>query len=521
MRTALADATSSVRDLPEKWAPQTVSTPQGRDEIEAAARSALPKGLSKSLSWVAGAKLPELCWADGAVVPDVVWHWWVHLAVKARLVEPGVTLRTGAALLDRESRQVFAAALLRRYSGESRRSATTTKGILAVVAALGGSGVAGRVEKYLSAWPERTAQAKALIELLAWVDDPEAPGLLVSLERVLRPTKLVTHARQVADVLAKRQGLAGGWALEDRVVPDAGLDAHGQVRLGYGPRSFVLTLTDEMGWAVTDENNKTLRGLPSARSNDDPGQVAAAKALFARVKVAVKQVADIQVPRLRTHMASGRTWTVAEWDEFIGSHPIMSRFARRLVWTADPGGTFRPLPDGTFTDVHDRPFTIDPDAAVRLAHSTAMTSVQRKAWQEHLNDYEVTVLFDQLGTDPVTLDDPDSTALTLMRGYRVEQPVLTRQAARHGYRRDRSGSYTKEYPAAQIVAVLSHEWTHFATLHKGPRPVPLTDLSFRAVGQDEPLRLGDVPSALLAESWADMVAIAGFGTPPVPSGGAR
>ncbi|MCL2090474.1 MAG: DUF4132 domain-containing protein [Micrococcales bacterium] len=582
--TAAADSAPSVRALSQVWSLQSVpdsETPHRHEAVEAAARRALPRGLSEGLAWVTEAGLPPLRWADGGMVPDVVWQWWVHLAVKAKQVVPGAVLADGmslvghTALVERLSGQRFAATLLKAWldrdlrpptaeqarAAADRKAATmhsgqpswvvdqlrqmrvdgwerahqglsvaeladlllphlarqpadtaavASKGVLALVAAMGGPGLADPVSRYLNRWAKRTTQARALIELLALVDDPAALHLLVSLSR--RPGRLRGRAVDQLAAAARRQGVSVA-DLVDRVVPDAGLDATGRLMLSYGPRSFEVQLTDSLGWQVRDETGQVLRSLPPARATDDKEAVAAAKTTFKNAKSTVAAVAKTQTPRLRDHMAAGRTWTTHEWEQQIRHHPIMSRLATGLVWQT-AAESFRPLSDGTLTGSDDAPVTLRPDAPVSLAHSTTLALAERAAWQVHLADYEVVAPFDQLGHDPVVVADPTATAVDGWRGHTVVFGVLDTQATRRGYEYDHDQgwihSYHKEYSTLGITVVISFSGAEMRA--DRTTRVTLTDLSFVHNGTAQPL--GQVPAALLTESWVDMAAIAATGPDP-------
>ncbi|MCL2090485.1 MAG: DUF4132 domain-containing protein [Micrococcales bacterium] len=548
---ALADAAPSVRALPVQWSPALVVTPPGRDGIETTARAGIPNGLPRGVARVVEG-LPPLRWADLGRVPDVVWHWWVHLAVQSKRIEPAAALRTAASLLDPASAQVFADALLRawiaddteprpvdeamaaasahadkvcqyatspghsgRFTGKTpdeiratilRRhlerpggSAGYSKGMLALVAAFGARDVAGPVAEYLDTWARRESQAKALIELLAWVGDAVSVQLLSTLGDRLRRWRLVAHAREVSDALAARRGVPV-WEMFDQSVPDAGLDTAGRLRLSYGPRSFVATLNDDLTWTVHDQAGRVQRGLPPVRSTDDPAAVATAKMAFAQAKAAVKDIVEIQAPRLRNHMAAGRRWTVQQWREQIADHPVMSRLGHRLVWVAESNCPFRLLADGTLTDVHDHPVTLHPDGTVRLAHSTRLTPDERRAWQVHLADYEVVAPFDQLGTDPLVLTADD---LTRLNGVTLDRTVFRRLAKCHGFREETDSDFVKFYPAAQITADLSY--TRVGDV------VTLAGLWFRRGTRKASWPLSGISPAILTETWADVCDIAAAG----------
>ncbi|MCL2090472.1 MAG: DUF4132 domain-containing protein [Micrococcales bacterium] len=585
--TALADRSVVIRRLPQRWDPDraALSTdraepPVARNAVEAAARQGMPRKMPKT-SWLVKAGLPQLRWADGEPVPDVVWQWWAKTSIEARWVEPGTEMLAWAALLDQSSAHAFAAALLKAwieedvsdekivaraakdaaeqksrfpmvsateqeifegllktYRSNPPFSASSSRGVLALVAAFGGPGIAEQVSQYLTRWG-RVTQVMALIELSTWVDDDAAVQLLVTHPKVLGDPDFRKHATEQLWRLADRLGISSA-EFADRAVSDAGLDAEGALRLSYGLRSFTAQLTDDLTWTVRDDAGKVRRGgLPAASTTDDADQVVAAKAELAQTKKVVRELVAAQTARLRELMVSDHAWTAAQWlPRFVG-HPVMSRLAQRLVWIAEPGGTFRLLADRTLAGPDDEPFVLDDQATVRLAHSTRLTPDQRDAWWAHLDDHQVTGLFDQLGTEPVVLDDPDITVLTGRQGYVITAAELRKQAVVRGWQRGdlmrtqkgRDGvqevrdpvtkmwvrhpepvvrSYDKDYPTARITAQIRFVGTFFPEDFPDETPQATFD-GLRFCRDNEPLPLREVPPAMIAECWADLVAIAAAG----------
>ena len=145
----------------------------------------------------------------------------------------------------------------------------------------------------------------------------------------------------------------------------------------------------------------------------------------------------LQAERLYEALCTERSWAYDDWDRYLRQHPVMRHLTQRLAWTATtddaPGMSslvFRPLDDGTLTDVDDEEVTVAPQRAgagrPRLATSTPNRS---RAWQSHFADYEVTPLFQQLGKGTFELPDEQADAQEiddfkghLRRGVRAARP---------------------------------------------------------------------------------------------------
>ncbi|MCL2849868.1 MAG: DUF4132 domain-containing protein [Micrococcales bacterium] len=592
--TATADPSVTVRRLTQRWDPDSAVGPadvvSDHGDIETTARQAMSKKLPGALVWLVEAGLPPLRWADGQPVLDVVWQWWAKVSVDARRVEPTSVVRAGAALVEPSSAQAFAVALLEAWiaqdapsealvaeaaaraaqrrpspswstidavlyqmQGNRRPSASSSRGVLALVVALGGPGVDVPVERYLRAWSRRVTestsarftQMMALIEVLAWVDDESARALLATLPTWIYQRRLVRHTWEQLTELAARLGTTAA-ELADRPTPlTGGVDNHGELHLDYGPRSFVACLNDDLTWEIRDDTGRVRRALPPCATNDDPEAVAHARARFSEVNASVRELVSVQAARLHELMLIGHTWPGALWTGRFGTHPIMSRLARCLLWqtvgTTDPSADgFRPLADGTLTSVHDD-VVADLQAPVRLVHGALVSDQQRDMCSAHLHDYQVASLFDQLSTEAVVLTDLDATEMTALRGRSLPSRDLRAQATSRGWRYDETiglhavqrgdqvvqqvwdesrqrwvrattpveQCYDKQYRTVWISARIG--FTTPVVVEKDP-PATLTVLRFTRDGQV--LRLADVPPALLAESWADMNDIAASSAGP-------
>ena len=60
-------------------------------------------------------------------------------------------------------------------------------------------------------------------------------------------------------------------------------------------------------------------------------------------------------------------------------------------------GAFRPTAEGDFTASNDEAVELERFAAVKLAYGALLDEPEAKAWQTHLDDYEVEPLFTQFG----------------------------------------------------------------------------------------------------------------------------
>ena len=407
-------------------------------------------------------------------------------------------------------------------------SAIADKGLLALTVRMDGAELARAVRDYeATCWRWQgghRAQLAALMTALAANGHPDALALLQSAAR----GHTMRSIRKTATALLEQVARWRGWSadeLADRMIPTAGFDDDGALRLSYGERTVIARPTPEGGVVLADADGRPLKSLPAARASDDPGEADAAKKRLGSARRQVKAAMSLQTARLYEAMCASRTWPADQWRELLADHPLVGRLVTRLIWEALPDGVrFRPAEDGALLGVDDAAVELAPGAAVRLAHRTALSGAEAHAWRRHLADYEVSPPFDQLGA--AAPDVPvDATAVRAPGGRRVTTAfALRRAAAKRGWRRapaEDGGwfwSYLKDFPSLGLTATVNFSG---ARLPEEDEPCAVDDLEVRR-GR-APVALGRVPPVLLAECCADFAALAALGRPDPhwrPSAGA-
>ena len=316
-----------------------------------------------------------------------------------------------------------------------------------------------------------------------------------------------------------------GWSAEelaDRTVPTGGLDPDGLLRLSYGEREFTGRLTPELRIVLTDSSGKTLKTLPEARASESSLKANEAKKQLRTARKDAKAVLTFQSARLYEAMCGGRTWTGADWRTLLRGHPLVGLLVTRLVWLMTPAGggeqvAFRPVEDGALLDADDGVVELSDEAVIRLAHGTLMGSREVAAWRDHLADYQVDPLFDQL-TATAPQVETGASRVDDFSGRPTTALVLRRAATGRGYRHGQTVSgpwfvdYTKDFTSLGLTAVLGFSG---ADLPEGETRCTLGGLSFRR-GHRETLP-AEVPPVLLAECHADYRAVADAAADADPS----
>jgi hypothetical protein len=431
---------------------------------------------------------------------------------------------------------------------ECKGSAIGEKGILAIVSAAGDADCVKMAEQYIRKWfGQRAAQCKALVEMLAWLDNPTSIQVLLSIGNRFRTKSIRDAAAEHVKSLAERRG----WTLDelaDRTIPDGGFerdtDADGRpigeeakLVLDYGPRTFTVQLNDDLEPVIATAEGKRVKAPPAPGKSDDEEKAKIAKKQFGDAKKTVKQVVKTQGERLYEAMCTQRRWRFDDWQRYLAHHPIVGRLCCRLIWAVFDEqwqdevagalrGCFRPLEDGSLTNEKDEAVTFAADAVMRLAHTCNVPAEHEAAWAQHLKDYDVEPLFAQFGRHVFALPEKQrkDTEIKEFEGHVLSNFKLRGKATKLGYIRGQAEDggwfhlYRKPFVSLEIEAILNFTGS---PLPEEDRTVGLISLSFQQLRQgggemnyfdNSALALEKVPAVLLSECYNDVKQIAAEGS---------
>lgn len=562
---------------------QAVEKYLDRDALGTEAKKSLAKGLSKELDWFPWNAMPQVRWADGhGQVPTDVLKWMLLQAFKQKLPEPNAVLRKYCAMFDPRDREAFGQFVLEAWLQEDVRpitadeamararssaqstlqsmsqypqyyqndprlgmsvdeliaaalpsllrqpagSATGSKGLLAVAAACAAERAAAPTQRFLKEWyGSRASQGKALIAMLAWIEHPSATQLMLAIGSRFRTRSFQEEATRQAEALADRKG----WSLAelaDRTIPSAGFDDDGVLELSYGPRAFQAKLLPDFKVELFNPEGKKIAALPEPRQDDDAESAKQAKKAFSSAKKELKSIVDLQTDRLYEALCTQREWPYEDWKTYLFAHPVVRHLVQRLVWVQVEDGNvaqiFRPMDDGSLSDCDDNTVTLPDTAKVRLAHDSLLNSDEVTAWQQHLVDYEVKPLFQQLGKGRYSLPAELAQADQVLdfKGHMLETYALRGRALKLGYTRGPAEDggwftvYEKRFPTLGLQAIIEFTGN---PLPEENRNVALLSLSFASSQagdrwQRGKMVLAKVPAVLLSECYNDLRLIASEGS---------
>ena len=396
-------------------------------------------------------------------------------------------------------------------------SAIKAKGMLALITGIEGRVAVSILRSFMKNHYIRRAQIEAMLESLANSDDPMIIQLLLSLARRYRMASIQEKARYLVDSIAERSG----WTIEeltDRTISTAGLDDNGLLILDYGERSFIASLDDKFKWQLKNADGEKIKALPEARKSENPELVKEAKKQFSNSKKELSQLLTMQISRFYEAMCAERQWRVEDWQKYLQPHPIVGRLIQRLVWLElDNNGqivnSFRPTEDGSLITNQDNEILLDQNHFITIAHSALLESDDIAQWQSHLKDYKVNRLFEQFGALLPDMSKFKNGIIADRLGWLTDSFTLRSVLTKLGYGRDdiefRGSFYGYHKYFSSLNIYINIEFSGSMVPEENiPAVLYYIYFSNKKGFKDRAIPLDKLPKVLLAEGYADYMAVA-------------
>jgi hypothetical protein len=320
-------------------------------------------------------------------------------------------------------------------------------------------------------WPGQSQHGRAVLglEVLRCIGTDTAIMQLNGIAQKVKFQGLKNKAREMMEAIAKDRGLTRA-ELEDRIVPDLGLDARGSRTLDFGPRQFRVALGPDLSPQVRDGDGKLRADLPKPGSKDDTAKAMAAVEAWKLLKKQLREALRIQGPRLEQAMVTGRKWPLADFLALLVNHPLMTNLAQRLVWAAYDGSgtrlrTFRVTEEKLFTDQTDSAVSLADATAVGIVHPMNLSASESQTWGQVLSDYEIVSPFLQLGRPTFTVN-PERAKEKSIRDFAeigLHPGSIWSGTERLGWIRGSSADhgvvmeFSKPFPEGQVTALIRIE----------------------------------------------------------------
>jgi hypothetical protein len=429
-----------------------------------------------------------------------------------------------------EEREAFVWALLQSWIDSAAPHEESW--VLNALARLGGDGIVLKLVPLIQRWPgidHQNRNAKRALDVLRDIGSDTAFLELKKLSKNLHSEALRRKADTRMQDIARQRGL-NQLELEDRLIPDCGLDENGTRVFDYGSRQFTLILSPDMKVMIREESGKLRPDLPKAIQSDDASLAAQAAADWELIRSQIKEVVKVQTPRLEAAMIRQRRWSLADFQTLFVQHPLMIHLVRRLIWGAyDETGklfeTFRVDDGRSLLNAKDFAIPIAQLAYLGIVHPAELDDSTRQIWAEILSDYELIPPFPQLARKVSMLEavEADSYVISRFAHHKIEGRVLRSILEKSGWRR----SYKQEgglyyfgryFPVGKTLVIVlcsdipNSPGTYFD--HQSLEQIYFIHdpqqhyIDYQSYKEEERMRLGDVPPVTLSETLRVLYATA-------------
>lgn len=230
-------------------------------------------------------------------------------------------------------------------------------------------------------------------------------GSLSRLRRHLKRPGEIKTVDKALTALASARGMATG-ELEEIGMPAYGFATDGTLAMAIGPATAQLAIGEDGDLETTwcDAGGKKLSGPPTAIKD---GHADALKSFKAQVKE-IAETLKAQRLRLERLYLDDRTWPLDLWRTRYLDEPLVSAFARRLIWSFEIGGRWVAglAEQGGVFDASGKRLDLGK-ARVRLWHPMQSDAAQVLAWRTRLAHLQITQPFKQAHREIYALTDAE------------------------------------------------------------------------------------------------------------------
>ncbi|MDI7212294.1 DUF4132 domain-containing protein, partial [Leptospira santarosai] len=491
----------------------------------------VPKG--KAISWVVPEELPPILVQKKKLsVPQIA-------AVLSELKEKG--LGESSALLNGLKEHATSASL-NDFVWKlfelwiSLGAPSKDKWAFTALGALGGDRIALKLTPLIKVWPGESQHQRAVLglEILKTIGSDTALMQLNGIAQKVKFKGLKEMANTFMESIAKKKGLKKS-ELEDRVIPDCGLDEEGKREFDFGPRKFQFVLGPDLKPMVKDEDGKIKDDLPKPNSKDDADLANASVEEWKLMKKQIREIGKIQAQRMEQAMVTGRRWKTEEWEMLIAKHPLMTHIAKTILWWVcfpdreKSVEVFRLTEERDYADVHDNSLNLQGGSYVGIVHPLLLLSEEKKSWGQLFTDYEIVSPFSQLGRPVYVLSEEDKSKREIpgFTKQKVKAEQLVFGLEKMGWSRGAAGDgggideHSKQFEIDDVTAVIRYHGDDLSYGNIGGQNLDLEGAYF-VQGLREPsfyenketkLSLQEINPLAFSETLHGLIQVSGFSYP--------
>jgi hypothetical protein len=336
---------------------------------------------------------------------------------------------------------------------------------------LGNDNSALKLVPFIRKWPSKNRFEPAVrgLACLRAIGTDTALMQINAIAQKVKSKALKAKAREAMEAIAQERNMTRE-QLEDRVVPDCGLNECGSRAFDFGPRQFSFVLSPEMKPMVRDDRGKLRANLPKPGVKDDAKLANQAVADWKLLKKQLREAVKVQAVRLEQTMVTGRRWTVEEFETLLVRHPLMINLVCRLIWgsynrSGQLAVLFRVTKDQTYADIEGKEVLLTGIQEVCLVHPLYLSDELGAAWEKLLSDHEIVSPFPQIGREIYRLQNAELEAREITRFTSVRVPAvsLVSTLERLGWARgipEDAGvfhEHSKPFYAANATAIVQYD----------------------------------------------------------------
>lgn len=395
--------------------------------LQTLAITRLKKLKSNPIPWVSYADLPPLVVGNNCLNDEQVNACLLALR-ESTLDSPHPLVQNLKIKSDRSSVDNFIWSLFERWLTEG--APPKEKWAMMALGLLGWDQIALKLTPLIRTWPGENQHPRAVLglECLRAIGSDTALMQINGIAQKIKYQGLKQRAIECLQAIARDRNLTPE-QLEDRIIPDFGLDRRGNRIFDFGSRQFHFVLAPDLKPMVKDGNGKIKDNLPKPGVNDAE-KANQAIADWKLLKKQISQTIKIQSVRLEQAMITERRWSWQEFETLLAHHPFMTHLVQRLVWAGYATdnqliSTFRLAEDQTYADANDQGYDPEAIATVGIIHPIHLTAEQRTAWSEAFSDYEIIPPFPQIDREIYTLQPAEREAVEIIRFKDIQIPGIT------------------------------------------------------------------------------------------------
>lgn len=401
---------------------------------------------------------------------------------------------------------------------------------------LGGDRIALKLTPMIKVWPGESQHQRAVLglEILKAIGSDTALMQLNGIAQKVKFKGLKEMANTFMESIAKKKGLRKS-ELEDRVVPDCGLDENGKREFDFGARKFQFVLGPDLKPMVKDEDGKIKDDLPKPNSKDDSDLANAFVEEWKLMKKQIREIGKIQAQRMSQAMVTGRRWKVEEWEMLIAKHPLITHIAKTLLWWVYFSDreksieVFRLTEEKDYADIHDNSLNLQGGTYVGIVHPLLLSQEEKKSWGQLFSDYEIIPPFSQISRPVYVLSEEDKNKEEIpgFTDQKVKAEQLVFGLEKMGWSRGSAGDgggideHSIQYPSDDVTAVIRYDGDDLSYGNIGGQDLDLEGAYFVKglrepsfyEGKETKLTLEEINPVAFSETLYSLLQVSGFSYP--------